>query len=255
MFSSIVTQPGRATRWVEGAVIPRFAVNDLVTGVEEMILPLQSAAVCSQARDLLKIRSPLAGLATNLEQCSTGDTALATALPTGEGMVAILSMLDMAVSSNLPQHLAEASAAANALLHHHSTFPVAANHWNSETPWSSVGKDAQSGAEGEQRGDNANRRQFQAALLENCSFFADLVLRQVRARSDSSHALGRDSSREKLNVVRVWPTPRRSKERVALGPPAEEPVPSETPSFLLPALWVEVGCRHLQTVVSEKERR
>jgi hypothetical protein len=235
-------------------VTPRFAVNDLVTGAEEMILPLQGVAVCSKVLDLLKIRSPWAGLPTNLERRSKGDTALATALPTGEGMVAILSIRDMAVSSNLSQHLAEASAAANALLHH-SGFPVAANHRNSETPWSSVGKDAQSGAEGEQRGDQANRRQFQAALLENCSFFADLVLRQVRAGGNSSHELGRDPSREKLNVVRVWPTPRGSKERVVLGPRPEEPVLPQTPSFLLPALWVEVGCRHLQTVVSEKERR
>ena len=168
--------------------------------------------------------------------------------------MAILSILDMAVLSNLPQRLAEASATANALLDH-SAFPVAGNHGNSETPRSSVPKDAQSGAEGEQRGDNANRRQFQAALLENCSFFADLVLRQVRAGGDSSHESGRDSSREKLNVVWVSPRPRGSKAKVVLGPRPEEPVALETPSFLLPTLWVEVGCRHLQTVVSEKERR
>jgi hypothetical protein len=166
-------------------------------------------------------------------------------------MVAILSILDMAVLTNLPQRLAEASAAANALLQP-SAFPDAANHWNSETPRSSVRKDAPSGAEEEQRDDHANRRQFQAALLENCSFFADLVLRWVRARDDSSQEVGRDSSREKLNVVRVSPTPRGSKAKVVLEPQPEEP---ETPFFLLPTLWVEVGCRHLQTVVSEKERR
>jgi hypothetical protein len=235
-------------------VIPRFAVNDLVTGGQGNDSSASGLAVCSQVRDLLKIRSPWARLPTKLERRCTSDTALATALPTGEGMVAILSILDMAVSSNLPQHLAEASPAANVFLHH-SAFAVEANHRNSETPWSSVGKDEQSGAEGEQRGDHANRRQFQAALLENCSFFADLVLRQVRAGGDPSHELERDPTREKLNVVRVWPTPRGSKERVVLGPRREEPVPPETPSFLLPALWVEVGCRHLQTVVSEKERR
>jgi hypothetical protein len=169
-------------------------------------------------------------------------------------MVAILSILDMAVSSNLPQHLAEASAAANALLQH-SAFLVTANHWNSETPWSSMRKDAQSEAAGEQRGDQANRRQFQAALLENCSFFADLVLRQVRAGDDSLHELQQDWSREKLNVVRGLAHAARVKSEVVLGPRREEPVPPETPSFLVPALWVEVGCRHLQTVVSEKERQ
>lgn len=166
-------------------------------------------------------------------------------------MVAILSILDMAMSSNLPLRLAEASAAANALLHH-SAFPVAANHWNSETPRSSVRKDAQSGAEEEQRGDNANRRQFHAALLESCSFFADLVMRQVRAGGDSSHELGRDSSRERWNVVRVSLTPRESKAKVVLGPRPEGPVPPETPSFLLPTLWVEVGWRHLQTVFPKR---
>lgn len=235
-------------------MIPQFVINDLVTFVGETILPSQGAAVCSKVRDLLKIRSPWAGLPTNLGLRSTGDTALATALPTGEGMVAILSILDMAVSSKLPQLSAETSAAANNAFLHRSAFPVAANHWNSETPWSSVRKDAQSGA-GEQRGDNANRRQFQAAVLENCSFFADLVLRQVRAGGNSSHELARDSSREKLNVVPVSPTPRGSKAKVVLGPRPEKPVPLETPSFLLPTLWVEVGSRHLQTVVSEKERR
>lgn len=234
-------------------MIPQFAINDRVTGVGEMIPPVQGSAVCSQVRDLLKIRSPWAGLPTNLELRSAGDTALATALTTSEGMVAVLSILDMAASSNLPQSSAEASAPAQALLHD-TAFPVSANHRNSQTPRSSLGKDAQRGAEGEQCGDDANRRQFQAALLENCSFFADLVLRQVRGGDDQSRDLGRDSSREKCNVVRVSPTPAGSKAKVVLGPRSEEPAPAETPSFLLSTLWVEVGCRHLQSVVSEKER-
>ena len=234
---------------------PQFVINDLVTGVWERIPSVQSSAVCSNVLDLLKIRSPWAELPTNLELGSTGSAALATALTRGEGMVAVLSILDMAASSNLPQPLAEASAPVSALLHD-TAFPVSAHHWNSPTPRSSVRKDAQSGAEGEELGDDANRRQFQAALLEHCSFFADLVLRQVRAGGDRSDGLlERDSIRKKLNVVRVSPTPPRSKANVVLWQRPEEPAPPlETPSSLLPTLWVELGCRHVQTLVSEKER-
>ena len=235
-------------------MIPQFVINDLVTGVWENLLRVQGPAVCSKVLDLLKIRSPWAGLPTNLELRSAGDAALATALTTSEGMVAVLSILDMAASSKLPQRLAEASEPAHALLHD-IAFPVSANHRNSQIPRSSVRKDGQSGAEGGRLGDDANRRQFQAALLENCSFFADLVLRQVRAGGDPSRdLLERDSSREKWNVVRVSPTPPGSKAKVVLGPRPEEPAPAETPSFLLPPLWVEVGCRHVRTLVSEKER-
>jgi hypothetical protein len=44
-------------------------------------------------------------------------------------------------------------------------------------------------AEGRRLRDDANRQQFQVALLENCSFFADLVLRQVRAGNDPAGGL------------------------------------------------------------------
>lgn len=249
---SLPTQPGRATPRIEGVVISQLAINDLVTGVGETVLPIQGSAVCSKVRDRLKLQLPWAGLATNLELSSAGDTALATALTTGEGMVAMLSILDMAVS-NLPRLITEASAPANALLHD-TTFPVLANHRNSQTLRSSVPKDAQRRAQGEQCSDDANRRQFQATLLENCSFFADLVLRQVRGGGDPSGNLGQDSSRAKRKVVRVSPTPPGSNAKLVLGSQPEEPAPVETPSFLLPTLWVEVGYRHVQTVVSEKER-
>lgn len=236
-------------------MIPQLVINDVVTWVGETIHPVPGPAVCSKVRDLLKIRSPRAGLPTNLELRSTGDAALATALSTGEGMVAMLSILDLAASSNLPQPLAEASAPASALLHD-SAFLVSPHQWNSQTPRSWVRKDAQSGTERVQLGDDANRRQFQVALLENCSFFADLVLRRVRAGGGRSGGLlERDSFGNKVNVVRVSPTPPRSKGNVVQRQRREETaLPPETPSSLLPTLWVEVGCRHLQTVVSEKGR-
>jgi hypothetical protein len=236
-------------------VIPQFVINDLVTWVGETLLLVQSPAVCSKVLDLLKTRSPWARLSANLELHSTEDAALATALSTRTGMVATLSTLDMVASSLLPRRLAEASEAVNAL-HHDSAFPVSASHWNSHTPRSCLRQDAQSEAKGGRLRDDATRQQFQVALLENCSFFADLVLRQLRAGSDSSGGLlERDLSRKKLNAVRVSPTPSRSKANVVLQQRSEEPtLPPETPSSLLPTLWVEVGCRHLQTLVSEKER-
>jgi hypothetical protein len=219
-------------------VIAQLLVNDLVTWVGEKILPVQVPAVCSKARDLLKTRAPWAELATNLELCSAGDAALATALTTGEGMEAMLSMLDMATSSKLPQRFAETSEPAQALVHD-TAFAVSANHWNSPTLRSSVRQDARSGAKGEQLGDDANRRQFQAALLENCSFFAELVLRQVRGEGDLwRESLERSSSRKQLNVLRVSPTPPGSKADVVPGQRPE----TETPSSLLPILWIEVGC-------------
>jgi hypothetical protein len=218
-------------------VIAPLVVNDLVTWVGEKILPVQGPVVCSKARDLLKIRAPWAELATNLELCSAGNAALATALTTGEGMEAMLSILDMATSSKLPQRFAETSEPAQALVRD-TAFAVSANHWNSPTLRSSVRQDAHRGAKGEQLGDDANRRQFQAALLENCSFFAELVLRQVREGDLWRESLERSWSREKLNVLQVSPTPPGSKADVVPGQRPE----TETPSSLLPILWIEVGC-------------
>ena len=235
------------------AMIIEFVNNYLVTWVGENLLRVQGPVVCSKVLDLRKIRSPWAGLPANLEVRSADDAAVATALTTREGMVAGLSTLDMVASSMPPWRLAEASEAGNALLHD-SALPVSANHWNSQAPRSWVRSDAQSEAEGRRLRDDANRQQFQVALLENCSFFADLVLRQVRAGSDPAGGLlERDLSRKKLNAVRASPTPPRSKANVVLEQqPEESTLPPETPSSLLPTLWVEVGCRHLQTLVSEK---
>ncbi|HEY6373035.1 MAG TPA: hypothetical protein VIX91_08555 [Candidatus Acidoferrum sp.] len=236
-------------------MIPQFVINDLVTWVGENLLWVRGPVVCSKVLDLRKIRSPWAGLPANLELRSADDAAVATALTTLEGMVAGLSTLDMVASSMLPWRLAEVSEAGNALLHD-SAFPVSANHWNSQAPHSWVRSDAQSEAEGRRLRDDANRQQFQVALLENCSFFADLVLRQVRAggnRSDDG-VLERDSSRKKWNGVQVSPTTPRSKANVVMGQrPEKLALPPETPSSFLQTLWVEVGCRQVQTLVSEKE--
>ena len=226
---------------------PQFVINDLVTGGWENRLRVPRPAVCSKVLDLLRIRSPWAGLPTNLELRSADDAAPTTTLTPRKGMVAVLSTLDMAASSMLPRRSVEASQHANAIFYD-SAFPVSPTHGNSQTWRSCVGKHAPSGGEEGRLRDDANRQQFRAALLENCSFFADLVLRQVRAESDPSCVSAQDSSRKKLSVGRVSPTPPK------VNVPEEPAHLPEMPSSLLPTLWVEVGCRHVRTLVSEKER-
>jgi hypothetical protein len=234
-------------------VSPQFVVNDLVTRVWENHLRVQGPAVCSKVLDLLKIRWPWAGLPTNLELRSADDAALTTAPTPREGMVAVLSTSDMAASSMSPRRSAEANKHANAIFYD-SVFPVSPAHWNSPTQPSCVRRDAPSGSEEGRLRDDANRQQFRVALLENCSFVAHLVLRQLRAESDPSRGLlEQDSSRKKLSAVRVLPRP--PKADGLLPPQPEEPAPPpEMPSSLLPTLWAEVGCRHVRTLVSEKER-
>jgi hypothetical protein len=98
--------------------------------------------------------------------------------------------------------------------------------------------------------DDTNRRQFHAALLEDCSFFAHLVLRHVRAGGN------RNSPLKKRNVAKVSQTlPRPSSDILLRHLPVEErALQPEAPLSSLQTLWVEVGCRHAQTLVSEKER-
>jgi hypothetical protein len=235
-------------------VIPQFVISDLVTRVGKNLLRVHGPAVCSKVLDLLKIRSSWAGLPASLEISSADDVALATALTTREGMVAGLSNLDVIAPSILPRRLAEASQAVNALLPD-SAVAVSANHWRSQPECSWVPKDASSDAEGKRLRDDANRQQFQAALLENCSFFAGLALRHVRAEGNPSGSLlERDWARRKLNGARISPTPPLSKANVAPSKrPEKQALLPETPSSVLQTLWVEVGCRHVQTLVSEKE--
>jgi len=169
-------------------------------------------------------------------------------------MVAVLSSSDMAASSIFPRRSAEANKHANVIFYD-SAFPVSPTPLELANPARScVAKDAPSGAEEGRLRDHANRQQFRVALLENCSFVADLVLRQVRAESDPSRGLlEQDSSQKKLSAVRVSPRPPTAD--VLLQPQPEEPaLPPEMPSSLLPTLWAEVGCRHVRTLVSEKER-
>ena len=226
-------------------------INNLVTGVWENRLRVPDPVVCSQVIDLLKIRSPGTALPTNLELRWADDAALTTTLTLREGMVAVLSSSDMAASSMFPRRSAEPSQHANAIFYD-SAIPVSPTHWSSKTRRPCVYKDVTSGMEKGRLGDDANRQQFRVALLENCSFFADLVLRQVRAESDPSCGrLEQDSSGKKLSVASPM-SPKASVLKRSLS--EETALPPKMSSSPLPTLWVEVGCRHLRTLVSEKER-
>jgi hypothetical protein len=200
------------------AVISHCAVNYLVTLAWGSIPGVHYPAACSKVH-------------------STHDAAVA-----------------MAAAVTLPRPLVEPREPANTLAE--SAFPVSPNQGNAHLPLSCMPKDAHRMTDGARLRNEANRQQFQVALLEDCSFFAHLVLRHVRAGGHrSSCLLERDSPPKKLNVAKVSQTrPRSSSNILPRNLPVEErALQPEVPSSLLQTLWVEVGCRHAQTLVSEKE--
>lgn len=90
---------------------------------------------------------------------------------------------------------------------------------------------------------NANREQFHVALLEDCSFFAHLVLRHVRAGGNPSRCLlDRASPRMKLNVAKVSQTAPRSSSNILPRhlPMEEHALQPEAASPFLQSLWVKV---------------
>jgi hypothetical protein len=102
---------------------------------------------------------------------------------------------------------------------------------------------------------SANQRQFLGELLRDCGFFAHLVFRVVRKVDNPFDRLAdRNPSCKKSKVLKASQTPPRSGRSVlprrlpleVLGLQAEEA------SSFPQALWVEVGCRHAQIIVSGK---
>jgi hypothetical protein len=100
----------------------------------------------------------------------------------------------------------------------------------------------------------AIRQQFLFTLLEDCSFFAHLVLRCVRA-GDGSHldvAAPRAKSRPAPGIQR------RTQPATCSDPRREQqdllPAAREMPFPELETLWAEVVCRRAQISVSEGER-
>ena len=138
---------------------------------------------------------------------------------------------------------------ADTVSHQEAAAPRPKTRWNLQALLPCNQKGKLQLADGAQLSAPATRCQFLGELLRDCGFFAHLVFRQVRTVSNpSSRLLNRDSPRTKLNVVKGSPTPPQSSssgEASSLHPGASSSFP--------PSLWVEVGCRHVQTYVSAKE--
>lgn len=105
------------------------------------------------------------------------------------------------------------------------------------------------------RPDAAIRQQFLFTLLEDCSFFAHLVLRCVRGRDGSSHGVAAPR-RAKPRLVsgtqrRTQPVTRSYAQRELEDLPAGA---RETSLPELETLWAEVASRHVRTFVSKGGR-
>jgi hypothetical protein len=168
---------------------------------------------------------------------------------------AVVAIVENDAASTLLSQLVAPREEANTLAE--SACRVSSSRRGSHVVLSCAPKDAQRVAEGAQLSDDANRGHFVLALLEDCSFFARLVLRHVRAGGNPSrYLLDRYSPGKKRNVVEVSQTILRSSSSMLSRPLLMEERSLQPEAHLpsLQILWVEVGCRHAQSLVSEKER-
>lgn len=110
-------------------------------------------------------------------------------------------------------------------------------------------------ADGSAIGTSINQRHFLGELLRDCSFFAHLVFRAVREEDNPFDRVSdRNPVLKKSNLLKAPQTlPRSSRSvlprRLPLAALAHQ---AEELRSLPQALWVEVGCRHAQTIVSGK---
>ena len=95
----------------------------------------------------------------------------------------------------------------------------------------------------------ASRQQFLLALLEDCSFFAHLVLRCVRAARTSSHSyVSQESAKTGLNSRstprqrKAQPIPNALRQRSRQQPAVLAAGPSSPQT-----LWIDVACRYVQS--------
>jgi hypothetical protein len=91
-----------------------------------------------------------------------------------------------------------------------------------------------------------NQRHFLDELLRDTGFFAHLVFRRVREIDSSDLFLGRDSCCKKSKSLKASQTPPRRPSLETFGSQSVES--GSAPQ----GLWVEVGCRHAQIIVSGK---
>jgi hypothetical protein len=215
---SIPAQSGRTARRMVAAVITPFVINHPVTVIRKNTSRPKSAAVCSKVLDLLRPQSSLVALPASPEQCSADSAE--TVVATREGMSA-LSRISRPSTAQESAFLPSSS------------------------------------SEGLRLSDAASR-QFLLALLEDCSFFAHLVLRCVRTAGCSpprwaKQEFGKPGSNFRSSSVipsEVQPTSRVLAQRTRQNPPALE---AEPLSLTLPSLWVDVACRHMRTVAAQEK--
>lgn len=217
--ASIPAQSGRTTRRIVAAVIPQFVINHPVTWIEKNIFRRKSPALCSKVLELFRTQSPLVALPASLEQ-RAADSA-ETVVATGEG----ISALSPASRQSTSQE---------------SAFLVAPSR------------------DGAKPSNAASRQQFLRALLEECSFFAPLVLRCVRAAGGSHHRgakqesakPGSNSRSSSVIQLEAQPTSNLLAPRPRRNPPTLE---AEPLSLTLPTLWVDVACRHMRTLAPQEK--
>jgi hypothetical protein len=214
---SIPTQSGRMPRRVIAAVSTQFVfvVNHPVTSIWESISRVKSAAVCSKVLDLLRTQSPLVALPASLEQRSADSAE--TVLATREGVSARSSTSRQSTSQE-------------------SAFVVSPS------------------SDAAELSNAASRQQFLLALLEDCSFFAHLVLRCVRAAGCSP---GQESAKPGSNFrstsaiqPEAPPTSSLLAQRSRRSAPTLE---AERISPTLQTLWVDMACRHIRTFTPEEK--
>lgn len=101
-----------------------------------------------------------------------------------------------------------------------------------------------------QLSNEASRQQFLLALLEDCSFFAHLVLRCVGAARTSSHSyVSQESAKTGLNSRSTTPRQRKAQpipNALRQGSRQQPSVLEAGPSSPQ-TLWIDVACRYVQS--------
>jgi len=101
---------------------------------------------------------------------------------------------------------------------------------------------------------SVNQRHFLDELLRDTGFFAHLVFRTAREVDRFDCSSGQDSGCKKSKVLKASQTaPRSDRGSLPRRLPLQTLCPqAEKAQSFSQALWVEVGCRHAQIIVSGK---
>jgi hypothetical protein len=209
-FGSVPAHAGGTEKRRSVAAVIRFVINYLATVIWRNIFPSQNATVCLNVQDLLRPHALLAALPPSLEHCSA-DSA--------DAVVEMREGMRPSVSSTSCRSISPESA--------FLAFP------SSEAKLSDV----------------ASRQQFLLALLEDCSFFAHLVLRCVRAASSSPDGYTKQESAKPGSNSRLTAGMQSKTQPISASLTYRSQQSScgvEAQSLSPLALWVNVACRHVR---------